>query len=102
MTAASTVSPVLLLVLPLVGLAAQPGNPPNNPDSWVTAGTAKIFCSAIFVSGRDSAEERAHLTDYFIHDKKDSITRIEIDRRRKIVRVTLANRITREAQVYGD
>ena len=83
-------------------LGAQPGNPPNDPDSWVTAGTAKIFCSAMFVSGRDSAEERAHLTDYFIGAKKDSITAIRIDRTRKLVQITLANRITREAQLYGD
>ncbi len=93
-----------LLLTSLVGplaLRAQPGFPPDNPDSWRTAGTAKILCSALFVSGREQAEAVAHLTDYFIGVKKDSLT-FAVDRNRKIVRATLANRLTREAQFYGD
>src|SRR5688572_23371685 len=96
--------PLLLLVTPLaVSLAQQPeGFPPNDPDSWRLAGTAKVFCSAVFVSGRDSAEVRNHISAYFLGPKLDSITRIHIDRRRKLVRLTLADRITREAKQYGD
>jgi CubicO group peptidase (beta-lactamase class C family) len=82
--------------------AAQPGFPPNDPDSWNVAGTAKILCSAVFVSGRDSAEARAHVTPYFIGNKLDSITAFRIDRQRKLVSLTVANRITREAKLYGD
>src|SRR3954465_8730140 len=82
-------------------LAAQPGFPRDNPDSWVTPGTAKILCSALFVSGRDLAEARAHVTNYFIGNKVDSIT-VDVDRTRQLVRVTLANRLTREAKRYGD
>ena len=78
------------------------GFPPNDSTSWRVAGTAKIFCSAMFVSGRDSAEERSHITSYFLGNKIDSISRIDIDRQRKVVRLTLANRITREAKSYGD
>jgi CubicO group peptidase (beta-lactamase class C family) len=78
------------------------GFPPNDPDSWKTAGTAKIFCSALFVSGRDSAEIRNHLTGYFLGNKLDSISAIQIDRGRKLVRLTLANRLAREAKLYGD
>jgi CubicO group peptidase (beta-lactamase class C family) len=81
---------------------AQPGLPPNDPDSWRTAGTAKILCSALFVSGRDSAEARDHVTTYFLGPRIDSITKLEIDRGRKLVRLTVANRITREAKLYGD
>src|SRR5215213_2226658 len=80
----------------------QEGFPPNDPDSWTTAGTAKIFCSGLFVSGRDSAEVRSHLNNYFLGRKVDSITAIDIDRSRKLVRLTLANRVTREAKLYGD
>ncbi|MGQ0537525.1 MAG: serine hydrolase domain-containing protein [Gemmatimonadaceae bacterium] len=83
-------------------LGAQPGFPPNDPDSWNTAATAKIYCSALFVSGRDSEEARSHLTSYFAGPKVDSITHIEVDRSRKVVAVTLANRITRSAKYYGD
>src|SRR5687768_13298978 len=83
--------------------AQQPeGFPPNDSTSWRVAGTAKIFCSGIFVSGRDSAELRDHLTGYFLGRQLDSISRIEIDRTRKLVRITLANRVTREAKQYGD
>jgi CubicO group peptidase (beta-lactamase class C family) len=78
------------------------GFPPDNPDSWRLAGTAKVFCSAVFVSGRDSAEVRNHISAYFLGPKLDSITSIQIDRQRKLVRLTLANRITREAKQYGD
>ena len=90
---------VALLAAPL---AAQPGFPPNDPDSWRVAGTAKILCSALFVSNRDSAEARAHVTTYFLGNKVDSITKLEVDRRRKLVRLTVADRITREAKLYGD
>jgi CubicO group peptidase (beta-lactamase class C family) len=91
-----------LLLSPLFAARAQPGNPPNDPDSWTTAATAKILCSSLFVSGRDEAEARAHVTAYFIGAKLDSISAIQIDRARKAVRVSLANRITREAKLYGD
>jgi len=92
----------LALVMPIAGSAAQPGFPPNDPDSWRVAGTAKILCSALFVSGRDSAEARAHVTPYFLGVMVDSITNVEVDRKRKLVRLTVANRITREAKLYGD
>lgn len=93
---------LLMLAVPLAQTRAQPGMPPNDPDSWGLAGTAKILCSALFVSGRDETEARAHWTDYFIGAKVDSITDVQVDRQRKLVRLTLANRITREAKMYGD
>src|SRR5215217_8148025 len=91
-----------IALAPLTASRAQPGFPPNDPDSWVVAGTAKILCSALFVSGRDEAEARAHVTPYFIGAKLDSINEMHIDRQRKLVRLTVANRITREAKLYGD
>ena len=97
-----TATIALALALPLATALAQPGFPPNDPDSWRVAGTAKILCSAVFVSGRDTAEARTHVTPYFLGPMVDSITRMDVDRQRKLVRLTVANRITREAKLYGD
>jgi CubicO group peptidase (beta-lactamase class C family) len=97
-----TATIALALALPLATALAQPGFPPNDPESWRVAGTAKILCSAVFVSGRDTAEARAHVTPYFLGPMVDSITRMDVDRQRKLVRLTVANRITREAKLYGD
>jgi CubicO group peptidase (beta-lactamase class C family) len=92
----------LVVAAPYSPARGQPGFPPNDPDSWRVAGTAKILCSALFVSGRDSAEARDHVTPYFLGPKVDSITKLDVDRLRKLVRLTVANRITREAKLYGD
>jgi CubicO group peptidase (beta-lactamase class C family) len=78
------------------------GFPPDSPESWRVAGTAKVFCSALFVSGRDSAEAHSHIAPYFLGAQLDSITKVDIDRSRRRVRLTLADRITREARQYGD
>lgn len=83
-------------------LHAQPGFPPDSPDSWKLAGTAKVLCSALFVSGRELAEARKHVSDYFLREKLDSITDVQVDRQRHLVRLTLANRLSREAKQYGD
>jgi len=94
---------VAALALPFSMAAQQKeGFPPDNPDSWRLAGTAKVFCSAIFVSERDSAEVRPHLSPYFLGPKLDSLSAITIDRDRRLVRLTLAGRLTREAKQYGD
>lgn len=93
----------LAMTIAAAAQAQQPeGFPPNDSTSWRVAGTAKIFCSAMFVSGRDSAEARRNITTYFLGNKIDSLTKIEIDRNRRLVRMTLANRVTREAKQYGD
>ena len=86
----------------LAGAQQREGFPPDSPESWRVAGTAKVFCSALFVSGRDSAEAHAHLAGYFLGPKLDSISTIRVDRSRRLVRITLANRVTREAKQYGD
>jgi CubicO group peptidase (beta-lactamase class C family) len=92
---------VTLAVVPAT-TPAQPGFPPDDPDSWRVAGTAKVLCSALFVSGRELSEARANVSSYFLGTKLDSISNVEVDRQRKLVRLSLANRITREAKWYGD
>jgi CubicO group peptidase (beta-lactamase class C family) len=81
---------------------AQPGFPRDNPDSWRVAGTAKVLCSALFVSGREPTEARKNVSSYFLGNKLDSLTEFHFDRTKQLVRLTLANRITREAKRYGD
>jgi CubicO group peptidase (beta-lactamase class C family) len=93
---------VAALLLPATAPLAQPGFPPDDPDSWRVAGTAKVLCSALFVSGRDQTEARRNVAPYFLGARLDSITDFQVDRQRKLVRLTLANRITREAKHYGD
>jgi len=83
-------------------LHAQPGMPPDDPDSWRIAGTAKVLCSALFVSGRGLREAFSHAADYFLGQRLDSISDVHVDRERNLVRLTVANRITREAKRYGD
>jgi CubicO group peptidase (beta-lactamase class C family) len=106
-TRRATTARLLSLVLAATTAAtavagAQPGFPPDNPESWRVAGTAKVLCSALFVSGREEAEARAHVSAYFLGAQIDSITGFQVDRARKLVRLTLANRTTREARQYGD
>src|SRR5687768_7200656 len=87
----------LAVAVPTARSSAPPSVPLNSPESWRVAGTAKILCSAVFVSNRDSAEALAHVTSYFLGPMIDSISRFEIDRQRKLVRLTVGNRITRQA-----
>ena len=91
MIAARTIITLLMSPAALAIAQQKEGFPPDNPDSWRLAGTAKVFCSAIFVSHRDSAEVRPNLAPYFLGPKLDSLSAIHIDRTRKLVRLTLAN-----------
>ena len=52
--------------------------------------------------GASSAEAGRTLSDYFLREKLDSISDVHVDRQRKLVRLTVAGRITREAKLYGD
>ena len=98
----AAVALLLLSVATPTSARSQPGFPPDDPDSWRVAGTAKVLCSALFVSGREPTEARAHVSAYFLGAKLDSITDFHVDRERKLVRLSFARRITREAKLYGD
>jgi CubicO group peptidase (beta-lactamase class C family) len=93
---------LLALMVLAASATAQPGFPKDDPDSWKVAGTAKVLCSALFVSMREPAEARAHVSAYFLGNKLDSITKFDFDPAKKSVTLTLANRITRTARRFGD
>jgi CubicO group peptidase (beta-lactamase class C family) len=94
---------VLLGPLCATALCAQPGFPPNSPESWDLAGAAKVLCSAVFVSGRDEEEALRNTSGFFfLGAKRDSITSVKVDRQKRLVRLTLAGRIARSAKYYGD
>ena len=77
--------------------------PPGTPGEMAIAGYAKVLCSAVFVSGRDP-EEAARNSGFFLlaEADRDRITDITIDRRGRMVHMTLADSITRTAKYYGD
>ncbi len=66
MTRACHALALTLLAAPLAALLAQPGYPPDDPDSWRVAGTAKVLCSALFVSGRDRRRRARTCRGYFL------------------------------------
>ena len=65
-------------------------------------GYAKVFCSALYVSGRD-AEEAFHNSGYFLlpEEYQNEVTYI-IDEADKSVRLTLRDSISAKAKYYGD
>src|SRR6266513_1322105 len=89
------------------GLAQQPRRPPTafapegTPIELGLAGYAKVLCSAVFVSGRDTAEAFRN-SGYFLfpEDRRETVT-YTVDREKKLVRMTDGS-VTRTAKFYGD
>ncbi len=77
--------------------------PPGDPLEHMTAGYAKILCSAIFITGRD-AKTAADEDGFFVSPRAErrAVVNTVIDRDKKAVHLTLANGVTRTAQFYGD
>lgn len=77
--------------------------PPGDPLEHMTAGLAKVLCSALFITGRDltSAMEE---DGFFVAPKemRSTITKTVVDEQRKIVYLSMANGVTRTAKLYGD
>ena len=77
--------------------------PPGTPPELGIAGYAKILCSAVFVSGRDPAEAVRNSGFFMLAEAdRDAITDITVDRRRRVVHMTLRDTLTRTAKYYGD
>jgi CubicO group peptidase (beta-lactamase class C family) len=65
------------------------------------AGYAKVLCSAVFVSGRDTDEAAKNSAYWFMpREEADKVT-YSVDRDQKLARASFGN-ITREARFYGD
>ncbi|MGH9324771.1 MAG: serine hydrolase domain-containing protein [Vicinamibacteria bacterium] len=88
---------------PVTADAGRGYAPPNTPAELGVAGYTKVLCSAVFVSGRDP-REAARNSGFFLMAKehRDQITDVLVDRQQKLVRMSLANGITRTAKLYGD
>src|SRR5262245_3975705 len=83
--------------------AIKENQPPASPSELGLAGYAKVVCSAVFVSGREPEEAKRN-SGYFFLPEADvgAITDTVVDRRQKLVRLTLRGSITRTAKFFGD
>ncbi len=77
--------------------------PPGDPLEHMTAGYAKILCSAVFITGRDP-KTAADEDGFFVSPRAErrAVTETAIDRRDKSVQLRLANGVARTARFYGD
>lgn len=77
--------------------------PAATPATLGLAGYAKVLCSAVFVSGRDSAEAFRN-SGFFLMDPadRDDIAGYEVDRDERSVTMQLTDGTTRKAGFYGD
>ena len=77
--------------------------PPGDPLEHHAAGLVKVVCSAVFITGLD-AEFAVENLGYFVspYEERRKMGRPEVDRAKKLVRVTLPNGVTRTAKYLGD
>ena len=77
--------------------------PPGDPLELMTAGFAKILCSALFVTGRDLATA-ADEDGFFVSPRAErrAVGKTVVDPKEHSVHLTLANGVTRTARLYGD
>ena len=77
--------------------------PPGDPLEHMTAGYAKILCSAIFITERDLVRAREE-DGFFVSPlaARREATNIFVDLKKQTVSVTLPNGVVRSARRYGD
>ncbi|MEO8627715.1 MAG: serine hydrolase [Betaproteobacteria bacterium] len=109
--------PLLLagvLALPVAICDAQPSSipaelptiweaPPGDPLELMSAGLAKILCSALFISGRELATATEE-DGFFVAPRaqRRAVKSVTVDPTQHAVRVTLPNGVERTAKLYGD
>ena len=104
---------IVVICVAFAAQAKQSFGPPELPTSWeippgdplehMTAGYAKILCSALFITGRklaDAAEEDG----FFVSPpaERKAVKKTVVDERAKAVHLTLGNGVTRSARLFGD
>ncbi len=77
--------------------------PPGDPLELMTAGFAKILCSALFVTGRDLATAIDE-DGFFVSPRAErhAVAKMVVDPKVHAVHLTLTNGVTRTARLYGD
>jgi len=77
--------------------------PPGDPLEHMTAGLAKVLCSALFITGRDLATARDE-DGFFVSPRaeRSKVLRTIVDAKSRAVHLTLPNGVTRTAKLYGD
>ncbi|HZP93869.1 MAG TPA: serine hydrolase [Burkholderiales bacterium] len=104
---------VMLWVAAAVCHAQQPAPPKELPTAWevppgdplelMTAGYAKILCSALFITGRDLATA-ADEDGFFVSPRaeRSMVVNTVVDRNAHAVHLTLPNGVIRSARLFGD
>jgi CubicO group peptidase (beta-lactamase class C family) len=78
-------------------------SPPGDPVEHMTAGYAKILCSALFITGRELATA-ADEDGFFVSPRAERrlVAKTVVDEKAKAVHLALANGVVRTAKLYGD
>ena len=77
--------------------------PPGDAIEHMTAGFAKILCSALFITGRDLATASDE-DGFFVSPRAErrAVTKTVVDSKARAVHLTLPSGVTRSAVVAGD
>jgi CubicO group peptidase (beta-lactamase class C family) len=104
---------LVALLLPAAVCSAQQSAPREYPTEWevppgdpvehMTAGFAKVLCSALFITGRDLATA-ADEDGFFVSPRAERslVTKTVVDEKAKAVSLSLANGVTRTATLVPD
>lgn len=85
---------------PLAATPADPGPAARDARSLAAAGHAGVICSGVFLQGREPGEVRRDSTYFVVNDgDRDGVDRLEVDRGRREVRVSVRGGPARTARL---